>query len=361
LTDVFLLTIMPFCKPDGGSEMHEVAVIYSESKGNSLIDRFRSMTCVRKVHGVLANTATSIPVSQSWSSVHCYDNYSDVLCNQAVSIVAIASEIQYRHEIAEQALTAGKHVLLMAPISEELDHAKRLIELSIRNERIIMINSPVLFSSAINKLKTLLCNGDFGKFIFYDSIRFVLENHYQEIDHSIDLAINDLMIINFLFGAMPIWVSCSCSMLSKDEHRFIAYMTLQYDNAALVHIRMANTSNVTIDKVILGFMKKTVVYDENNIMNKIKIYSYDNEWAHQIENSNIEDREKSNIMYPLLSPALKDNDALTQQCYYMIKCVDKKERPFNDGQTGLRILKILKAAQKSLESNGRKICLPKDV
>ena len=57
------------------------------------------------------------------------------------------------------------------------------------------------------------------------------------------------------------------------------------------------------------------------------------------------------------APKVDQTEALKAELGYFVECILKDQTPFNDGAAGLRVVRLLEAAEKSLKERGQIVCL----
>ncbi|MCK4782557.1 MAG: hypothetical protein KAV87_02320, partial [Desulfobacteraceae bacterium] len=127
-----------------------------------------------------------------------------------------------------------------------------------------------------------------------------------------------------------------------------------FANNLIGHFNVNWISPVKIRTTLIGGEKRMLVWNDLEADEKVKIYD---------KGVNIENREG---VYDLLikyrsgdmwAPRVEQSEALKTEIEYFIDCVLNDQVPFNDGQAGLRVVKILEASNESLKNNGKMIKL----
>ncbi len=278
-----------------------------------------------------------------------------ILDNASISGVVIATPVSTHYQIAKSSLEHGKHVFIEKPLTTSVSQAEELVEIAKNNNLQIMCDHTFCYTGAVRKIKDLVSSGLIGESLYYDSIRINLGLFQQDVNVVWDLAIHDLAIVDHIFELQPISVSAT-GMAHAGSHENIAYLTLKYPNSFIAHFHVNWLSPVKIRKTIIGGSKKMIEWNDLVPGEKIKIYDKG------IDFSSL-NREKENalrISYrsgDIHSPYIDSTEALSLVIQEFVESIIENRTPLTDGQAGLRIMKILEAADKSLNQHGQNINL----
>lgn len=293
--------------------------------------------------------------SQDYSWIKTTRNYADVLENQKIQALAIATPVKTHYQLAYKALMAGKHVLVEKPLACAAKEAKELIKVALKKDLVLMAGHTFVFTPAVQKLKEIVEKKEIGRLFYYDSVRVNLGLYQKDVNVIWDLATHDLAILDFLLGKKPRAVSAVGFSHFKNSPEDIAYLGLYYDRGFLAHIHVSWIAPVKIRLVIIGGSKKMILYDDIQPSEKIKIY----------DRSVRIDLTKETPFTPVyrhgqvVIPHLESEEALKIECQHFLESIKQGLRPITDGETGLRVVEVLEGLEKSLKLGGKKIKLPK--
>jgi len=269
---------------------------------------------------------------------------SEIIASTEIDAVAIISPVWTHFELAKAALENGKHIFVEKPFTSTSAQAEELIDLAAANNLKIMVDHTFLFTGAVRKIKQLMQEGALGKLYYYDSTRVNLGLFQHDVNVIWDLAPHDLAIMDYLIGESPEEIfATGRSHLNGTED--IAFITLYFPNEVIAHVNVNWLSPVKVRTTLIGGNKKMLVWNDLEADEKVKIYDR----GVQITNTegvyNLLVNYRSGDMW---APRLEQGEALRQELAYFVDCITKDEIPFNDGQAGLRIVKILEDASESL-------------
>jgi predicted dehydrogenase len=271
----------------------------------------------------------------------------DIVMSPEIDAVAIVTPVSCHYELARQALENGKHVFVEKPFTATSAQAEELIELAERKNLLIMVDHTFLFTGAVRKIKQLIDDGTLGPLYYYDSTRVNLGLFQHDVNVLWDLAPHDLSIMDYLVGQEPdLVVATGLSHLSCLED--IAHLTVYFPNKVFAHINVNWLSPVKVRTTLIGGRKKMLVWNDLDPSEKIRVYDKGaevktTEGVHQLLVS-----YRSGDMW---APKVEELEALKLETRYFLDCIKDGTNPFNDGQAGLRVVRILEAAELSLKQH----------
>jgi predicted dehydrogenase len=295
----------------------------------------------------VADRVGGVPISQS---------LDDVLADPTVDAIAIATPARTHHPIAMAALAAGKHVVVEKPLADEGGRGIEMVETARRKGLVLMADHTYCYTPAALKIREIIANGDLGEILFIDSVRINLGLIQPDVDVFWDLAPHDLSIIDFVIpggidaatvtaaGADPMHTGKSC----------IGYLSMPLSNGAIAHIHVNWLSPTKIRQMVIGGTKRTLVWDDLNPQQRVSVYDRGIDIDEQSKVTTT-DARAANISYRLgdtWSPALPETEALSNMVHEFAESIRGKRAARTDGDSGMRVLSILEAANGSLEAGG---------
>jgi predicted dehydrogenase len=287
-------------------------------------------------------------VRKTYPSIITTHNSDDVLCASDIDAVAIVTPVRTHFPLAKKALENGKHVFVEKPFTASVAQAEELIELADRKGLTIMVDHTFLFTGAVRKIKELIDCNDVGDLYYYDSMRVNLGLFQTDTNVVWDLAPHDLSIMDYLIGRPP-----SAVVATGEKHvngvEDVAYITVYFADNMIAHFNVNWLSPVKVRTTLIGGEKKMLVWNDLEADEKIKVYD-----------KGVERKSRQGIYDVLVSyrtgdmwaPKVAQVEALRTEAQYFVECIQTDATPFNDGAAGLRVVKLLEAADKSLQSKG---------
>jgi len=269
----------------------------------------------------------------------------DLLISPEIDAVAIVTPVSTHYELARQALEHGKHVFVEKPFTATSPHAEELVELAERKKLQIMVDHTFLFTGAVRKIRELIQGGVLGRLYYYDSTRVNLGLFQHDVNVIWDLAPHDLAIIDHLIGLEPeAIVATGGAHLSGLED--LAYITVYFPGAITAHVNVNWLSPVKVRITLVGGQRKMLVWNDLEPAEKVKVYDKGVDVATEQGVYDLLVGYRSGDMW---APRVEQTEALELETRYFLDCVASGERPFNDGRAGLRVVRMLEAANESLK------------
>ena len=298
-------------------------------------------------------------IAKRYPGVKCTTNYEELLRDPHVDAVVIATPVSTHYPIARAALEHGKHVMIEKPLADSAEHSLDLIERAKAANRILMVDHTFIYTSAVRKMRDLIDSGELGDILYFDSIRVNLGLFQKDINVIWDLAPHDLSIMDYLLRAEPIAISAIGASHAGNDIANIAYMTLRFPNNVIAHFHVNWLAPVKIRQTLLGCSKKMVVYDDVEPTDKIRVYDK-GITVNGGGNGSAEKRYQALVGYrtgDVLIPKIDTTEALQRVAQEFVSSIIENRAPLTDGVAGYRVVRILEAAQQSLEANGREVLL----
>ncbi len=312
---------------------------------------------VRNLHAVgnarVAAVCDKLPANlerakKAYPAVHVTTLADDILLSPDIDAVAVITPVWTHYELAKKALLNGKHVFVEKPFASTSRQAEELVELADKLGLTIMVDHTFLFTGSVKKIRQLMDENALGKLYYYDSMRVNLGLLQHDVDVLWDLAPHDLSIVDYLIN-QPVEGVVATGSSHVNGHVDVAFMTLYYPDNVIAHINVNWLSPVKVRMTLIGGEKKMLVWNDMVADEKIRVYD---------KGVNVTNREG---LYDLMvsyrsgdmwAPRIEATEALKAELEYFVECVLGGKRPFNDGQAGLRVVRMLEAADESLKRKG---------
>jgi predicted dehydrogenase len=286
---------------------------------------------------------------QAYCDVEVTTDLCRVLTSPDVDAVAVVTPVWTHFELAKAALENGKHVFVEKPFTATSEQARQLIELAEKKNLRIMVDHTFLFTGAVKKIRQLIDGNELGNLYYYDSTRVNLGLFQHDVNVVWDLAPHDLSIMNHLIKdkAEAIVATGERHLNSQED---VAFITIYFEHNIIAHINVNWLSPVKVRTTLIGGEKRMVVWNDLEADEKVKVYDK----GVQISNrEGIYDLLVGYRSGDMWAPKVDQTEALKAECEYFIACVQDNKQPFNDGQAGLKVVKMLEAADKSMRERGR--------
>ncbi len=295
-------------------------------------------------------------LSMLYPSIKFTKTVDDVLNNPEVEAVAIATPIHTHNILVKQALNFGKHVLITKPFTNNVKQAQKLANLAKEKDLVLLVDHTFIYHPAVEKLKEIIVLEELGDLYYFDSVRINLGLFQEDASVIWDLAAHDISIMEYLIGLPVQWVQAAGACHAGQEFESMAYVTVQFDNNIIGHCHVNWLTPMKVRHIMIGGSRRMAVYDDNLVTEKVKIYDKG------VNMHNIEGQYKALVQYrsgDMYSPAIDRTEALNREVKHFLHCIKNHKQPLTDSWAGLRVVKILAAAHKSIKNKGKRIELNK--
>jgi predicted dehydrogenase len=291
-----------------------------------------------------------------YSTVRTTTDVAEILDDQAVQAVAVATPPRTHAEVASAALAAGRHVLMEKPLATSYREAEQLVHMADQAGLVLMCDHTYCYTPAVTKIRELVHSGFLGDVQFVDSTRINLGLVQRDVDVLWDLAPHDLSILDFVLpdGCLPLAVAAQGADPIGAGHACVAYLTVRLSGGAIAHAHVNWLSPTKIRTTIIGGSKRTLIWDDLNPSQRLSVFDRGVDVSSSEDLGN-DERRQAMISYragDMVAPALPEREALQSVMAEFASAICEQRRPLTDGHSGLRVLDVLEAASASLEFQG---------
>ncbi len=282
-----------------------------------------------------------------------YADYRDILADPTLDAVAVSTPARTHFEIARAALERGKHVLVEKPLAMSSDEARRLIALAEQKQRVLMVGHTFEHNPAVWKIRELIEQRELGDLYYIYANRVNLGRVQRDINALWSIAPHDISILIYVLGALPLDVSARGATYLSENVEDVVFVTLTFPNHVLAHIHASWLDPSKVRQMTVVGSEKMIVYDDVDAEARLRIYDkgvYKHGSAYGESQLKIHSGD-------IFIPKIDMTEPLRNECAHFVECVREGKRPRTDGENGLRVVRVLEAAQESLAKNGATITI----
>lgn len=333
-----------------------LAVVGAGYWGPNLV-RNAQQTAALRLHWLCdLDEARSRRVLGEYSTVRSTTSFEDVLADERVHAVAVATPAAAHYRLVRAALEAGKHVLVEKPITTTVEDAAELVEIAEARGLVLMCDHTFCYTPVVRRIRELVHGGEIGDVQFFDSVRINLGLVQPDVDVLWDLAPHDLSILDFVLppGVEPVGVSAQGADPIGAGRACVAYLTVKLSNGALAHCHVNWLSPTKVRTTMIGGSRRTLVWDDLNPQARLAMHDRGVDLTPPDELTDAI-RHRALISYrvgDMVAPALVEQEALRNVMAEFAASITEGRAPLTDGRSGLRVLQLLHAASRSLELGG---------
>jgi predicted dehydrogenase len=299
------------------------------------------------------NPASLRRAKQAYPGIELTLDCAELLSSPQIDAIAVVTPVWTHFELAKAALQNGKHVFVEKPFTSTARQAEELIELADRKRLKIMVDHTFLFTGAVRKIRQLVDDGTLGDLYYYDSTRVNLGLFQHDVNVAWDLAPHDLSILDYIIQKKPEAVVATGEK-HLNGHVDVAFITIYFPGNVIAHVNVNWLSPVKVRTTLIGGEKRMLVWNDLEADEKIKVYD---KGIRMTNGDSVYEMLVSYRSGDMWAPKIEQTEALMAELEYFIDCILNDQTPLNDGLAGLRVVKMLEAADQSLKQKGKSILL----
>jgi predicted dehydrogenase len=322
--------------------------------GPNLIRNFAACPLTEMVAVCDAIPARQAAVSRAYPGMTVVGSVDELL-DLTIDAVAIATPVSSHFPLALRCLEAGKDVLVEKPLAATVREAQTLADRANRLGRVLMVDHTYLFNNAVRRMKALYEAGELGDLYYLDSIRINLGLFQNDVNVIWDLAPHDLSIAEHVLGIVPRSISATGCAHADPAIEDIAYVNVDYGDHLMASFHVNWLSPVKVRQMILAGSRKSLIFNELNPAEPLKLYDRGIELSEAVEAT-----QRRRVGYrtgDMWSPHIEPAEALQAVVSHFAECVRERAVPVSDGRMGVRVVRLLEAATRSIRAQGGRVVL----
>ena len=302
------------------------------------------------VLGMVCDTsrASTEKIAETFADVRVEDDFRQVLDEASVRGVVIATPAETHYQMAVEAIDAGKDVLVEKPLTLDVALGERLVSLAAERGAILMVGHLLEYHPAVRRLRQLISSGEIGELQYIYSNRLNLGKVRREENILWSFAPHDIAIILRLVGAWPNRVAATGGAYLQPSIADVTVTNIEFPTGVRAHIFVSWLHPYKEQRLVVVGSKQMAVFDDVRRDSKLIIYDQGVEFV----NGEPIARKNDGI-----AEQIESAEPLRTQCLEFLDCIETRRQPLTDGESGLRVLKVLDAAERSLASGGSPVSL----
>lgn len=284
-----------------------------------------------------------------------YRDYSNMILEAGLDAVVVATPIRSHYKLTKAALLAGKHVLVEKPMASSAGECEELIQIANDRGLTLMVGHTYLYSDAVARITAIIESGDIGEVKYINCQRLNLGIFQQDANVAWDLAPHDLSIILHVMGGNPDVVNCQGYAHINPEIEDVTNMSLSFGDNRFATIQSSWLEPRKIRQMTFVGTRKMIVYDDLQPLEKLRIY--DVRIERPPHSDSFAEFQCSYHYGDCSIPHIVQGEPLQTMCRHFIDCILTGITPMSDGSSGLAVVRILEACDRSLGSGGAAVRL----
>ena len=329
------------------AEERGIAVIGCGYWGTNLVRTLASLGLLGAVAD--ASNGARARAQQLAPATPFFERADPILSDPSIDAVMIATPAETHYKLASLALAAGKHVFVEKPLTIRIEHAQDLIAQARAAKRVLMVGHLLEYHPAIVKLRQLVDDGVLGKIRYIVSNRLNLGKIRTEENALWSFAPHDIAVILRLVGSMPFEVVATGGSYLQPNIADVTVTQLLFNDGVRSHIFVSWLHPFKEQKLVVIGSKKMAIFDD--VAKELKLHDLQVSWEHG---------QPVPIQAPALDVEFPRDEPLQQECLHFLDCITSGREPRTNGESGLRVLEVLHAAQRSMITNGSPVSFAPD-
>jgi predicted dehydrogenase len=300
--------------------------------------------------GMVCDTSRSSRdrIASSFPGIRIEDNFKSVLGDPDVRGVVISTPAETHYQAAVDAIEAGKDLLVEKPLTLDVSEGERLVKLARERGAVLMVGHLLEYHPAVSRLRELIEADELGELRYIYSNRLNLGKVRREENILWSFAPHDIAIILRLVGEWPSRVAAIGGAYLQAEIADVTVTSFEFPSGVRGHIFVSWLHPYKEQRLVIVGAKRMAVFDDVRTQGKLVVYDQ------RVEFVNGEPVARKNEG---VAETIGSDEPLRLQCLEFLECIGTRRPPLTDGDSGLRVLRVLDAAERSLASGGTPVSL----
>jgi predicted dehydrogenase len=328
--------------------------------GPNLLRNFMSLPDSRVKLCCDVDEAARVRASDTYPDVETTADYDRVLEDEETEAVVVSSPASLHYEHARLAIEHGKHLFVEKPIALDITQAVELVRLAEARHRVLMVGHLLLYHPAVRQLKAYVDTGELGNIHYIYSHRLNLGKVRRDENAMWSLAPHDISVALFLLNQTPEAVSAQGRAFLRPGVHDLVFLTMYFADGSLAHCHVSWLDPHKVRRFTVVGSKKMAVFDDMESREKIRLYDAGVDFL-EASPATIRDVGYADLLTlrfgDVYIPRVDMKEPLRLECQHFLDCIQHGTKPVSDGRNGVDVLRVLDAAQQSLEQDGQPVAL----
>jgi predicted dehydrogenase len=272
----------------------------------------------------------------------------EVLSDATLDAVALATPVPTHAELAVRVLEAGKHCFVEKPLAQSVADAQRAVAVADERRRILMVGHLLEYHPGVQKLKELTDSGELGEQIYYIyGNRLNLGKLRADENALWSLGAHDVSVLLYLAGEEPWECVAHGESYVREGVEDVVFCFLRFPPGLSAHLHLSWLDPHKERRFTVVGSRRMATFDDMAIEGKLTIYDKG------FDEDARDYGEYITRTGDIFCPRVPNLEPLRVECEHFVECVRSGARPRSDGESGLRVVGVLEALQRSLDASAR--------
>jgi predicted dehydrogenase len=283
-------------------------------------------------------------VAAQFPGVRQADELQPLLDDPALDAIVLATPVPSHAALAARVLEAGKHCFVEKPLGLSVTDAERAVSAARESGRVLMVGHLLEYHPAVRKLKELADAGELGDRIYYIYGNRVNLGKLRADENALwSLGAHDVSVVLYLVGEEPFEAVAHGESYVRPGVEDVVFCFLRFPSGVSAHLHLSWLDPRKERRFTVVGSTRMATFDDMALEGKVTVY--DKGFDEDARNYG----EYITRAGGMLSPSLPNIEPLRLECDHFIECVREGRRPDSDGESGLRVVRVLEELQRSLE------------
>ncbi len=274
-------------------------------------------------------------------------DFGSAFQREDIDAVVIATPAETHFGLVQQALAAGKDVLVEKPLTLCAAEGRLLVQQAAQGQRVLMVGHLLEYHPAVLRLRELLQEGQMGRVNYIYSHRLNFGKIRTEENALWSFAPHDVAVILRLAGELPQEVTCAGGSYITSNLADVTVSTLLFRSGMRAHIFVSWLNPFKEQRLVVMGEKRMAVFDDVAATDKLVLFDQ------RVDFQGRQPVLHKNGHTPVPLPA--GVEPLRAECEHFLARLEDRQPPLTDGASGVRVLQVLEACQASLQLNGQPV------
>jgi predicted dehydrogenase len=288
-------------------------------------------------------------IALSFPEVRLSEDVEELLSDPELDAIAVATPVPTHADLAVRVLKAGKHCFVEKPLAQSVAGAERAVAAAADSGRVLMVGHLLEYHPGVRKLKELADTGELGDRIYYIyGNRLNLGKLRADENALWSLGAHDVSVVLYLAGEEPTEAVAHGESYVRAGVEDVVFCFLRFPSGLSAHLHLSWLDPHKERRFTVVGSRRMATFDDMALEGKVTIYDkgFDEDargYGEYITRSG-----------GIVSPAIPNVEPLRVECEHFVQCIVEGRRPRSDGESGLRVVRVLERLQESLDSSVRR-------
>jgi predicted dehydrogenase len=294
-----------------------------------------------------ASDAARERLARSFPGARFTPELDDLLADPDLAAVVLATPVRTHGALAERVLRAGKHCFVEKPLAQSVADAERAVAAADESGRILMVGHLLQYHPGVAKLKEIAGSGELGDIHYIYSNRLNLGQLRADENALWSLGAHDVSVVLHLAGEEPSELDARGESYMRRGIEDVVFGYLRFPSGLAAHLHLSWLDPHKERRFTVVGSKRMATFDDMDLERKVTVYDkgFDQDTASY--------GEYITRTGDIWSPQIPNREPLRIECEHFVECIREGRAPLSDGESGLRVVRVLEGLQARLDTTRR--------